>query len=135
MMGFGTEIDDKRSPIDRAAAAALATVIKAGVVAYDRARHLPGLLRLDPACLTETEENLKMIMSRLERALRAERNRGRSGHWTYDLNRHIALRQAHAAEGETFKALASAHRRCRVARLGTANVGRAHQPDSAEGGE
>ena len=35
---------------------------------------------------------------RLARALRSERSRGRGGHWTYDLNRHIALSQAYAAE-------------------------------------
>ena len=40
------------------------------------------------------------IVARLERALRAERQKARSGHWTYDLNRHIALRQAHRAETE-----------------------------------
>ena len=40
----------------------------------------------------------RAILARLARALRAERNRGRAGHWTYDLNRHIALRQAYVAE-------------------------------------
>jgi len=38
------------------------------------------------------------IVRRLERALRFERRRGRSGHWTYDLNRHLALKQALASE-------------------------------------
>jgi hypothetical protein len=38
------------------------------------------------------------VLARIARALRAERNRGRAGHWTYDLNRHIALAQAYAAE-------------------------------------
>jgi hypothetical protein len=45
------------------------------------------------------------VLARIARALRAERNRGRAGHWTYDLNRHIALAQAYTAErrrlGET----------------------------------
>jgi len=49
-----------------------------------------------------------MILARLERALRAERNRARSGHWTYDLNRHIALRQAYLAESERLRALKNA---------------------------
>ena len=31
---------------------------------------------------------------------RIERNKARAGHWTYDLNRHIALRQAFLAESE-----------------------------------
>jgi hypothetical protein len=34
----------------------------------------------------------------LSRALRAARRRGRAGHWTYDLNRHIGLVQAFRAE-------------------------------------
>ena len=46
-----------------------------------------------------------MILDRLERALRAERNRARSGHWTYDLNRHIALRQAYLAERQRLELL------------------------------
>jgi hypothetical protein len=40
------------------------------------------------------------LIGKLRRALRAERNKARSGHWTYDLNRHIALRQAYLAETE-----------------------------------
>ena len=32
------------------------------------------------------------------RSLRDERRRGQAGHWSYDLNRHIALAQAYAAE-------------------------------------
>lgn len=31
------------------------------------------------------------VIGALERALRGERRRGRAGHWTYDLNRHLAL--------------------------------------------
>jgi hypothetical protein len=78
---------------------ALERTIRAGVPAYDRARDLPALIRLDPfAPLSDTPEAAKAILSKLERALRAERNRARSGHWTYDLNRHIALRQAYVAE-------------------------------------
>jgi hypothetical protein len=62
-------------------------------------RDLPGLIRLDPfAREAGSEGDVPGIVARLERALRAERNRGRSGHWTYDLNRHIALHQALAAE-------------------------------------
>ncbi len=47
------------------------------------------------------------IVAGLERALRAERCRARSGHWTYDLNRHIALRQAYLAEAERLRAMKS----------------------------
>jgi hypothetical protein len=34
--------------------------------------------------------------------------RARSGHWTYDLNRHIALRQAYRAETERLALLRGA---------------------------
>jgi hypothetical protein len=72
---------------------------RAGAKVYDRGRDLPRLIRIDPwACQTEDLGDLEAIVARLERALRAERRKARSGHWTYDLNRHIALRQAHLAE-------------------------------------
>jgi hypothetical protein len=85
---------------------AIARTLKAGAEAYDRARDLPKLARLDPLDLTtETIAGGEAILARLERALRAERNRARSGHWTYDLNRHIALRQAYLAETRRLDAL------------------------------
>lgn len=34
------------------------------------------------------------ISARLARAVRRERQKGLAGHWSYDLNRHIALAQA-----------------------------------------
>lgn len=34
------------------------------------------------------------LLGRLRRALRAERQRGIAGHWTYDLSRHAQLRNA-----------------------------------------
>lgn len=40
----------------------------------------------------------RTVIGRLARALRAERRRGVAGHWTYDLNRHLALKQALASE-------------------------------------
>jgi len=40
----------------------------------------------------------RAIVARLAWALRSERTRGRAGHWTDDLNRHIGLAQAYAAE-------------------------------------
>jgi hypothetical protein len=85
---------------------AIARTLRAGAAIYERARDLPRLARLDPRELTaETVEGAEAILARLERALRAERNRARSGHWTYDLNRHIALRQAYLAETERLRAL------------------------------
>jgi hypothetical protein len=83
----------------RAAKCALGGTVRAGAGDYDRMRDLPGLIRLDPfAPVPDTADAAKAIVARLQAALRAERNRARSGHWTYDLNRHIALRQAYLAE-------------------------------------
>ena len=66
---------------------------------YDRRLALPRLIGLDPRELAEDGPALRRrIVTRLAQALRAERRRGRAGHWTYDLNRHIALLQALQAE-------------------------------------
>ena len=98
----------RRDP-GRRARLALTATIKAGARAYDRERDLPGLIRLDPfAGAAEDAEGIARIIAQLERALRAERFRARSGHWTYDLNRHIALRQAFLAESERLAALRAA---------------------------
>lgn len=67
--------------------------------AYCRATQLPKLLPLWPAEIADhTLAGTARIAALLRRALRAERRRGRSGHWTYDLNRHIALSDALKAE-------------------------------------
>jgi hypothetical protein len=88
------------------ARAALDGAIRAGAAAYDRARDLPALVRLDPSSeIADTAEAVGTIVARLERALRAERSRARSGHWTYDLNRHIALHQAYLAETQRLAAI------------------------------
>lgn len=66
---------------------------------YVRARHLPRLIALWPEDLAdESEVGSERILERLRRALRAERRRGRSGHWSYDLNRHLGLIRAYKAE-------------------------------------
>lgn len=88
-----------QSSLEATAARSLDGVSAAGVEAYDRLRHLPRLLPLEPFELRDqSTATRRRIVNRLARALRAERNRGRAGHWTYDLNRHIGLRQAYAAE-------------------------------------
>ena len=82
-----------------AARRSLAQVMTAGVEVYDRRMMLPRLVRATPAELEDDSPAMRRILlARLARALRAERNRGRAGHWTYDLNRHIGLRQAYIAE-------------------------------------
>ncbi len=89
----------RRSRLKAAAAESVAGVITAGAETYERATHLPRLLPLGPAEIADTSTSARRrIVARLARALRAERNRGRAGHWTYDLNRHLALSQAYEAE-------------------------------------
>jgi len=48
---------------------------------------------LEDALGAEPEEKRRIIL-RLERMIERERLKGRSRHWSYDLNRHIALKQA-----------------------------------------
>lgn len=61
---------------------------------YRRA-NLPRLLPIGPSEITGPEpETTKAILLKLARALRNQRRLGRSGHWTYDLNRHAALAEA-----------------------------------------
>jgi len=83
------------------AGAAIGRAARAGAGLYDREARLPMLIALDPALVADASPaTTRLILSRLRRALRAERNRARSGHWSYDLNRHIALAQAYRAERE-----------------------------------
>lgn len=66
---------------------------------YERSRDLPRLIPLWPIPCDDDGENASLyVIARLRAALRAERRRGRAGHWTYDLARHAALVQAYKAE-------------------------------------
>jgi hypothetical protein len=86
----------------RQARRSLANLIADGSDDYDRRRHLARLIPVGPDEIAdESPAALRAILAKLSRALRAERNRGRAGHWTYDLNRHLALCQAYAAEHRT----------------------------------
>ena len=77
----------------------MANAIDAGSEDYDRGRHLARLIPVGPDEIADQSPPARRaILAKLSRALRAERNRGRAGHWTYDLNRHIGLCQAYAAE-------------------------------------
>lgn len=74
-------------------------LIARGAAAYVRRRILPRLLPLASLDLDATDpEAIERIITALSRAARAERTRGRAGHWSYDLNRHIGLVQAIRAE-------------------------------------
>lgn len=60
---------------------------------------LPRLLPMNPIDVEDiSEEYTRKLCLRLLSALRRERSRGRAGHWSYDLNRHIGLLQAYRAE-------------------------------------
>lgn len=90
----------------RSAAGALDKVIGAGTDLYERKRHLRRLLpQASEDFRNEDAETTRAILMRLAAAMRAERRRGRAGHWTYDLNRHIALAQAFRAEKEGLRKL------------------------------
>ena len=60
-----------------------------------RAAALARLLPLWPQDLRDVSlQGRRLIVRRLAKALRAERQRGRGGHWAYSLARHAALAKA-----------------------------------------
>lgn len=66
---------------------------------YNREVDLPRLLPVWPHEIEDTsEDGIRSIIVRLGSALRAERNRGIAGHWSYDLDRHLGLLRALRAE-------------------------------------
>lgn len=65
------------------------------------ARAARGTVALQLACGFDLEqiagagrETLNRAILRLQRAIERERLRGRRQHWSYDLNRHIAMKEA-----------------------------------------
>jgi hypothetical protein len=83
--------------LDSAAGPALDNAISAGLAGYERVPALSRLHRLSAEAINgETAECARVVLREIERALRAER--ARRGHWSYDLNKHIALHIAHRAE-------------------------------------
>jgi hypothetical protein len=77
------------------------TMAAASTKSYVRTRDLPKLIALWPHELAdESVEGAKLVLGKLRRALRAERRRATSGHWSYDLNRHLGLVSAYKAELE-----------------------------------
>jgi hypothetical protein len=90
----------KRDAFERLRAQARPAVeaaLTATLGAYDRTSALARFHRLSPGTIrSETPEAARAVLQEIERALRAER--ARRGHWTYDLNRHIALLVVHRAE-------------------------------------
>ena len=71
----------------------------ASAQSYDRRKELPRVLPLWPHELDdESPQGRRNIIVKLRRALRAERQRGIAGHWTYDLARHVDLLRVYRLE-------------------------------------
>jgi hypothetical protein len=76
---------------------------------YDRLSQLPGLIGLWPSEMQDfSAAGTSRILALLRKALRSERSRGRSGNWTYDLNRHLALAESLKAERAHLREMGSA---------------------------
>jgi hypothetical protein len=74
-------------------------LIRPSAPAYNRLTQLPGLTGLWPSEMQDfSAAGTLKILALLRKALRLERARGRSGHWTYDLNKHLALAESLKAE-------------------------------------
>ena len=77
---------------------AIDATIACGAASYDRSR----LYRLIPLAPAGKDGGgaaaTRAIIRLLAGAMRGESARGKAGHWTYDLNRHIGLLQALRAE-------------------------------------
>jgi hypothetical protein len=82
---------------------------------YVRTRDLPKLVPLWPRELQAASlAERARLLAKLRRALRAERQRGRGGHWSYDLARHAQLLRAYRAEAGDY--LEAARTSCRSGR-------------------
>ena len=100
MAGKTHHLDTQRAPLPRAKARRIfSTMAKANARNYVRARDLPKLVALWPCELEDQSEAGSLrIITKLRRALRAERRRALAGHWSYDLNRHLGLLSAYEGE-------------------------------------
>jgi hypothetical protein len=86
--------------------------------ASDSARkELASLIAAWPWELGDTTiEGQAWLLQRLRRSLRIERQRGITGHWTYDLTRHARLLRAYRSELASFKARGREQTRTGLAR-------------------
>lgn len=74
-------------------------MVRSGLEAWVRERMLPRLVAVSPEEVADRSRAGRIaVLRRLTRALVAERARGRAGHWSYSLDRHLGLVQAVAAE-------------------------------------
>ena len=83
---------------------AVDAAIAAGAKNYQRS-HLRRLMPVGPDELGESggPQATNSLLLKIGRALRGERARGSAGHWTYDINRHMALAQAYVAESHRLR--------------------------------
>lgn len=71
-----------------------------------RSVHLCALLGITQAELEDYSPRGKaLVLNRLREGLKSERARGKRRHWTYDLNRHLALLEAFKLERVAFNQL------------------------------
>ena len=81
------------------AARVFSPMIAAGAASYRRARDLPKLMALAPEALEDDSiETAAAIVTRLSALARAQHRLGRRRHWSYDMNRHLAVLIALKAE-------------------------------------
>jgi hypothetical protein len=99
--------------------------VRDGAAAYVRSRDLPALIALWPQELAdESADGALRVLAKLRQALRAERVRARGGHWSYDLNRHLALLSAYRAELARLGGSQSLAQPKRASRCGKGGTGR-----------
>lgn len=80
------------NPISQSAPRANSGPCRDALTATERACELARLVPLWPAEIADTSlAGRRRLVAKLERVLRAERQRGLAGHWTYDLTRHAEL--------------------------------------------
>lgn len=85
-------------PQSRGRIRAMRMLIDKGADRYERNRHLDRLLGGHSGIWRDAGSDSAATIARLKRALRSQRQLGRAGHWSYDLNRHFGLLQALKAE-------------------------------------
>ena len=83
---------------------AMRMLIDKGAGRYDPNRHLDRLLGGHSDVWRTAASDPAAAIAKLKRALRSERQLGRAGHWSYDLNRHFGLLQALKAEASRARA-------------------------------